>query len=133
MSNKKKLFIILGLIAIMVVFFFGGVFVGQSQRAKPDLLLTTTGQTFYATITQIRENSSISVKGLEINDINYRGKFNFSIKDNTIMTWRSESINISDLNVGDTISITFTDETIADIYPTPLNEVVKIQLLDDEK
>ena len=33
---------------------------------------------------------------------------------------------------GDNISITFTDEIINDISPTPLEEVVKIQLLRDD-
>ena len=74
----------------------------------------------------------LNVKGLEINDINYRGNFTFKVDDSIDMTWRGEKINISDLKEGDNISITFTDEIINDISPTPLKEVVKVQLLRDD-
>lgn len=49
------------------------------------------------------------------------------------MTWRGEKVKVSDLKVEYNISITFTDEIINDIAPTPLSEVVKIQILDDER
>jgi len=99
MSNKKKVFIILGVLITIVVTFLVGLFVGQSNVTKPDLLITSYGQTFYATIEKIRDNKYISVKGLEVNDINYRGEFSLTIKDSTIMTWRGESISISDLDL----------------------------------
>lgn len=49
------------------------------------------------------------------------------------MNWRGEKVKISDLKEGNKISITFTDEIINDISPTPLKEIVKIQILDDER
>ena len=49
------------------------------------------------------------------------------------MTWRGEKIKVSDLKVGNNIAITFTDEMLTSISPTPLTEVVKIQILDNEK
>jgi len=130
MNNKLKILIIL---FFLFISFFLGLYIGQSNSSKPDVLITTNGQTFYATVTQIRENNKISVKGLEINDINYRGEFYFTIEDNTILTWRGINISVSDLNIGDNISITFSDEMLASIYPTPIENVEKIQLLDDEK
>ncbi len=41
------------------------------------------------------------------------------------MTWRGEKVKVSDLKEGNNISITFTDEKINDISPTPLREVIK--------
>ena len=49
----------------------------------------------------------------------------------TELEWRNTKINVTDLNVGDNISITFTGE-ILDSYPAQIKDVVKIQLLDDE-
>ena len=95
------------------------------------------GQTFYANIESIKQYNDgsfhLHVKGLEVNDINYRGDFTFKVDDSMNMTWRGEKIKVADLKVGSNISITFTDETIYDISPTPLQEVVRIQILDDEK
>ena len=71
------------------------------------------------------------VKGIEANDINYRGEFTFSIKEETSYTWRGTEISPSDLEVGDTISITFSGEVLT-IYPVIISNVIKVQLLEDE-
>lgn len=115
-----------------------GLLIGQKNAPKEDLAVARVyGQTFYATIKEIKQyNNSeihINVKGLEVNDINYRGNFTFKINDNINMTWRGEDIKVSDLKVGNNISITFTDQIINTISPAPLEAIVKIQLLDDEK
>ena len=134
MSNNRKVFIV---IAVLIIGLLVGFFVKQSQKSKLDLPILGEEKAFYATIEKIREDDygfiHLSVKGLEVNDINYRGAFNFSIKDDTVMTCRGENIDVSDLNVGDTIIVTFDDEIILDIYPTPLQNVTEIQLVDDEK
>ena len=88
-------------------------------------------QTFYAKITRIKENN-FSVSGLSVNDINFRGKFNFAITDDTSLEWRYTEIQISDLNVGDIISITFNGD-ILETYPASIHGVSRIQLLEDEK
>ncbi len=133
----KKIFIIIGIIVAICVSFVAGLLLGRIWQLKPDIVYTTNyGTTFYATIEEIKEYNGVtkvSVKGLEVNDINYRGKFNFSIKAATYMTWRGEEITASDLAIGNNIAITFTDETIKDISPTPLEQVIRIQLLDDQK
>ena len=138
MSNKQRIFIVIGLIAIIVVSFVSGLLIGQKNSPKNDLAISAVyGETFYASIESIKQYDDgsfhINVKGLEVNDINYRGDFTFKVDDSINMTWRGKKINVSDLKEGDNISITFTDEIINSISPTPLDEVVKVQLLRDEE
>lgn len=139
MYVKQKVFIIIGIITIILVSFLVGLYIGKKNVVKDELAMSKQvyGQTFYANIENIKEYNNggfyINVRGLEVNDINYRGKFTFNINDNIDMTWRGEKIGISDLKEGDIISITFTDKDLMDISPTPLKEVVKVQLLEDER
>ena len=69
---------------------------------------------------------------MEVNDINFRGRFRFSITEGTKITWRYTDIIANDLDVGDNIAITFTGE----ILKTDLGHIQQvevIQLLRDEK
>lgn len=137
MSSKQKILITIGIIAIIGVSFVVGLFVGQKNAPKNDLAIRKVyGQTFYANIESIKQYNDgsfhLSVKGLEVNDINYRGNFTFKVDDSMDMTWRGEKIKVSDLTVGNNISITFTDEILNSISPTPLQEVIKVLLLDDK-
>lgn len=133
----KKTFIIIGVIFAVCISFVIGLLVGQYNKAKTDLLIRKAeGTTFYAKIDSIRENNGtihISATGLDVNNINWRGKYNFSIKESTDIVWRSVKIPVSDLGVKNNIAITITDETIPDVVPTPLQEIEKIELLDDKK
>lgn len=138
MNNNQKIFIVIGILAIIVVSFSLGLFVGQKNAPKNDLAISKViGQTFYANIESIKQYNDgsfhINVKGLDVNDINYRGNFTFKVDDNMDMIWRGEKVKVSDLKEGNNISITFTDEIVNDISPTPLREVIKIQILDDER
>ena len=138
MSSKQKVFIVIGMIVIIGVSFVVGLFIGQQNAPKNDLAIRkVVGQTFYANIESIKQYNDgsfhINVKGLEINDINYRGSFTFKVDNSMDMTWRGEKIKVSDFKVGNNIAITFTDEMLTSISPTPLTEVVKIQILDDER
>ncbi len=137
MSNKQRIFIVIGLTLIIVVSFISGLLIGQKNSPKNNLAVREVyGETFYASIESIKQYNDgsfhINVNGLEVNDINYRGDFTFTIDDSMDMTWRGEKIKVSNLKEGNTISITFVDEVFSDISPTPLTEVVKIQILDDE-
>lgn len=137
MKSTQKILIIIGIIIIIGVSFVLGLFVGQMNAPKNDLAFTkVSGQTFYANIESIKQYNDgsfhINVKGLDVNDINYRGNFTFKVDDDMDMTWRGEKVKVSNLKEGNNISITFTDETVNDISPTPLREVIKIQILDDE-
>lgn len=133
----KKTFIIIGVIFAVCISFVIGLLVGQYNKAKTDLLIRKAERTtFYAKIDSIRENNGtihISATGLDVNNINWRGKYNFSIKESTDIVWRGVKIPVSDLGVKNNIAITITDETIPDVVPTPLQEIEKIELLDDKK
>ena len=137
MNNNKTMFIVIGVIVIIAVSFSLGLFIGQKNAPKNDLAINKViGQTFYANIESIKMYNDgsfhFNVKGLEVNDINYRGNFTFKVDDSMDMTWRGEKVKVSDFKVGSNIAITFTDEMLTSISPTPLTEVVKIQILDDE-
>ena len=138
MKNKKTIFISIGVLIIICISFVGGLLIGQKNAPKNDLAISkVVGQTFYANIESINQYNDgsfhLNVKGLEVNDINYRGDFTFTVDDSIDMTWRGEKIKVSDLKEGNTISITFVDEVFSDISPTPLTEVVKIQLIKDDE
>ena len=138
MNNKKNVFILIGILVIIGVSFVLGLFIGQKNAPKNDLAINKiVDQTFYASIESIKQYNDgsfhLNVKGLEVNDINYRGTFTFKVDDSMNMTWRGEKVKVSDLKEGSNISITFADEIINDISPTPLNEIVRIQILDDER
>lgn len=113
--------------AIAGAFYFIG-YQTACGRMKNSLLDT---QTFYATISDIR-GDTLTVAGMDVNDINFRGEFCFSIGKETKITWRYTDIPADNLEVGDHISITFTGEVL-ETYPGQIQHVTVIQLLDDEK
>lgn len=131
----KRAAVIILVIAICITSGIAGFLVGrhtapQTLPAKyvlPNLSTTT----FYATITAIHEKY-IQVQGLEINDINSRGAFDLSIGDATVLEWRGTTLQLSELDVGDTIAVTYTGDVL-ESYPAQITDVLKIQLLDDEK
>ena len=95
-------------------------------------------QSFYATITDIKdtgfekEHKLLEVKGLDINDINFRGNFEFIITEATELEWRYTKLENNELEIGDNISIIFTGN-IQEKDPAHIEDVLKIQLLDDKK
>lgn len=148
----NKIIMVIVVIVIACASFFGGILAGENIKNDKNKLSdtdikneTTNGnidlssqnystETFYAKIKDIREYNgitSIKVEGLDINDINYRGEFDFSIKEETIITWRGQDIKVSDLKVGSNISITFYGG-ILESYPAQITNVKKIKLLDDK-
>lgn len=133
MKRKRKLlfavvFVLYTVILAGISFFIGN----QSARKQIENLADEgTAETFYAEISD-RKNNFLRVTGREINDINFRGDFVFSIDEETKMTWRYTEISAEDLDIGDTVSITFTGE-IQETAPTKITHVTQIQLLEDEK
>ena len=94
----------------------------------------TIGDVFNAKIKEIREHNGITtilIEGLETNDINHRGDFDFSIDNDTELLWNNTKIEISDLKEGQNVSITSTGEVL-ESYPAQLTEVTKIIVLEDE-
>ena len=81
---------------------------------------------------------------LEVNTMRKFGNSEFSTKptnfynleliitEATELEWRHTKINADELEVGDNISIIFTG-SIQETEPAEINDVIKIQLLDDEK
>ena len=133
---KKELKVIL-VIMLVIIALVIGYFVGYKraydkiESASQNVNYNNEQQTFYAEIKEINNNNAFLVEGLSVNDINFRGEFTFSVVEETKLEWRGTEISISDLKVGDNISITFDGE-ILDTYPAQIQEVIKIQLLDDE-
>lgn len=93
--------------------------------------LAVPSVTFYATIDDISGNH-LTVSGLEVNDINTRGQFTFSIDEDTVLEWRYTALTADELDAGDTIAVTYTGYVL-ETYPARLEKILKIQLLDDEK
>ena len=94
----------------------------------------TIEDVFNAKIKEIREHNGITtilIEGLETNDINHRGEFDFSIDNDTELLWNNTKIKISDLKEGQNVSITSTGEVL-ESYPAQLTEVTKIIVLEDE-
>lgn len=117
---KKVIYVIILVALTVSAYFFG-----------KHTVSTECGQTFYATIAEINGDSFL-VQGLEVNDINYRGRFHFVVNDSTKLEWRGTEILKSDLKVGSRISVTFVGP-IKETDPAGIEEVRKIQLLEDEK
>ena len=100
---KIVIFLLLIILAIGVGYFIGYKSAyDRIENATPNI----TPETFYAEIKEMKENW-FQVEGLSINDINYRGKFEFSVDGETELEWRGTAIEVSDFDIGDTISITY--------------------------
>lgn len=133
MKRKRKLLFVVVFVLYTVILAGISFFIGnQSARKQIENLADGgTAETFYAEISD-RKNNFLRVTGLEINDITFRGDFVFSIDEETKMTWRYTEISVEDLDIGDTVSITFTGE-IQETAPAKITHVTQIQLLEDEK
>lgn len=130
--NKKMIAFVVAVLCYSAVLAVAFCFIGYKaacdsmENAAP----TAIPQTFYATISDIQGNT-LKVTGMDVNDINFRGEFSFSVAEETKITWRYTDISMEDLDVGDSVSITFTGE-ILETYPVGIQQVVAVQLLDDE-
>ena len=117
----KKLFTVLLILALMA-----GAFV-LGRVTAPE----TNSRTFYATI--IRKNDDhLTVTGIPENDINHRWDFQFTVEEKTPITWRGEKLSMDDLQEGDLITIIYTDPVL-EVSPAIIQNVLRIQLLEDER
>lgn len=126
---KKKIFISVSIIVLLIVIASLGYFaIKQFNKSY-----------FYAIIEDKIEkdngNTIVFVKGLETNEEQWRGEIYFNIEKNekVEIIYKNKNISISDLKVGDKVQITFEDKIINSMYPTPLNEVTKIELIDNNE
>lgn len=122
---KKILCGILGLLCIVAALCIGYVAGSHHERADTP----AEKRTFYASVEIIGENT-LTVQGLDVNDINKRGKFHLTLGDATVMEWNYTPIGLSDLKPGSRISITYTGD-IAETEPAGISQVTKIILLEE--
>lgn len=108
-----------------------GLFYRMGYRAAAARLGAQIPQTFYAVISDV-EDGWFTVTGMEVNDINYRGQFCFSVDEETVILWRHTDLPVEELEAGDHIAVTFSGEVL-ESSPAILRQVVMLQLLDDEK
>lgn len=139
MKSKKNIIgFLLLLIVVSIVSYFVGCKITYDKFENDLDNYKVNYQSFYATITDIEDtgltidDTLISVKGLEINDINFRGNFEFIVTEATEIEWRYTKLETDELEVGDNITIIFTGN-IQEKDPAHIEDVLKIQLLDDEK
>lgn len=130
-KGVKILLSVLVILAVAVISFFVGYKVAYDRSENSLNQNETLPQTFYAEIKEIND-SNILVEGLSVNDYNYRGEFSFQVQDETKLEWRGTQLSVSELEVGDLVAITFMGG-ITETYPAGIDDVVRIQLLDDEK
>ena len=130
MKKKHIAFVGLLLIAITITSYFIG-YKTAYDRVEENPSAVNIPQTFYAEITDISDEL-FTVDGLDINDINYRGAFTFSVYEETNLVWRGTEMQIEEFDVGDIISVSFVGY-VQESYPGHILDVVQVQLLDDEK
>lgn len=116
-------------VAVLAVGYLAGYKSASHQMENTSQ--TMDQQTFYAQVEEINGDRFL-VEGLPVNNINYTGAFDFSATGETQLLWRGTKMELSDFDVGDTVSITFEGEVL-ETYPGQIPKVVKIELLDDEK
>ena len=134
-KRLKVLCVILSIIIVIGLIFF---VIDYNKIKSEQKVISDSEQNyadvFYATIEEIREYNGITtvlVKVLDVNDINHRGEFDFSIDNDTELLWHGTKIEISDLKEGQNISITSTGEVL-ERYPAGLTKVTRVIVLDDE-
>lgn len=139
MKNSKNIIMILILLVITsIASYYVGSIITYKKLDNSLNNHKVNYQSFYATITDIKdtgfekEPKLLEVKGLDINDINFRGNFEFIITEATELEWRYTKLENNELEIGDNISIIFTGN-IQEKDPAHIEDVLKIQLLDDKK
>ncbi len=118
MKRRKRVLAVLGMLAVIL---------GFLVRER----LAFTGETFNARVVKVYENRLL-VRGLEENGINFRGEYSVSIDENTELTWKGTDIPLSEFDVGDKVEVSFTG-AVQETSPARPQDVVRVQLLDDEK
>ena len=130
MKNSKSFRIITVFVAVVIFVcaFGGGFVVGRITANAQD---NTNCEVVYAEIISVN-GANFHVKGLEVNDINGRGEFTFSAKENTALVWRGTELSLSDFQAGDRIAFYYNGEVLL-TYPEQVQNVGMIKLLDDER
>ena len=125
---KRKIYLVLALLLVLLAA-GAGFWAGSRWGASPSE--PEPSQTFYATIIEAGD-TNLLVQGLAVNDINHRGRFTVPLDKDTPILWRNEPMALSELQAGQTLSITYTGP-VQESDPAGLSQITMIQLLDDEK
>ena len=134
MRKSFQVLLVLFLLLFVSMFSF---FIGKDKgykKAETDyekiIEFYESEDTFLATIEEINGNH-VFVKGLDVNCINHRGEYVFSITDTVDLIWHCTPITIDQLNEGAVISITYSG-AILETSPSGFENVIKVEVLDDE-
>lgn len=136
--NKKVLGLIIILVVIVMVAIIAIVIKPKESNSdiiNSNIVSKNNEDIFYASIEEINEYNgvtSVLVKGLENNDVNHRGEFEFSIDDDTEIFWKETKVEVSDLKVGQKISITSTGDVL-ERYPVELIKVTRVIILNENE
>ncbi len=123
--------ILIVVVTVLVIgAFVGGYFAGRSGQRVETQLAWTDCEVVYAEIISV-DNGFFHVNGLDVNDINGRGEYTFSVNERTRLIWRGTELSLSDFDAGDRIAFFYTGEVLT-TYPAQIQNVVRIKLLDDE-
>lgn len=129
----KKLVIVI-VIAVFLVAAAGvfGFLLGKDSEVDSGEVHTEVvlAEVVYAEILSI-DNGLFHVKGLDVNDINGRGEYVFSAKEDTKLIWRGTELSLRDFDAGDRIAFYYNGYVLT-THPARVQNVVKIKLLDDE-
>lgn len=129
-KNTCRIMMLLAIVSVtIVVYLFSQGFVNKQQGMTDNDYINC--RCFYATVERI-DDLLITVEGESYNGINYRGKFNFKLTGKEVIEWQNTTIQSSDIKVGNRIAIYFTG-TILETSPVKITEVIKLELLDEER
>ena len=102
----------------------------ENLKSEKEIVNTYT---FYAEIKEIIEKDekvTLLVDGLDVNNINNRGEFYITIDKEVKLIWQGVNLDMSELKVGQNISITH-DGGIQETAPARIPNVYIVELLDD--
>lgn len=130
-KGAKRAAVIIAASVLIVGAFVGGFFAGKSGQRVETQYVWSDCEAVYAEILDASDGF-FHVKGLDVNDINGRGEYTFTAKENTQLVWRGTELSLSDFHPGDRIAFFYVGEVL-ETYPAQVQNVVKIKLLDDER
>ena len=87
--------------------------------------------TFYAEVEE-REEDYFLVKGLDINDVNHRGLYNFTVTKETILMWNFTKLTLNEIPKSALIAISYQGP-VSESFPANIKNVTKVVLLDEKK
>lgn len=82
-------------------------------------------ETYYAEVKAVGENT-ITVEGLSLNEEKYRGEFSYEIWGEVSITYKNESITLSELQKGDLVSVILV---VKEGHIAGINDIWKITLI----